>query len=62
MKKTIARLILAGWVVVILGVLTILAMYSPALFIFSLSFILLIAFATSIPWAIEVLGEDQYYD
>lgn len=62
MKKTIAWLILAGWVVLILGVLTIIVIQEPSAIIPMLGMLGIILLLFSIPWAIEVIGEDEYYD
>jgi Kef-type K+ transport system membrane component KefB len=62
MKKIIAWLVLAGWVVLILGVLTIIVIQEPSAIIPMLGMLGIILLLFSIPWAIEVIGEDEYYD
>lgn len=55
MKKTIARLILAGWVVLILGVLTIAVIQDPLVLLAILIPGGLVVAVMSLYWAIDVL-------
>ncbi len=55
MKKTIARLVIAGWVVFVLGVLTIAVIQDPWAILAVLIPVVLIAAMWGLIWALDVL-------